>query len=189
MTTTSQSLLARLSQPDDEDAWRRFVELYEPLLKYWLRRFPLQPADAADLLQDILTALLAALPSFERRPGARFRGWLWTLTLNKYRERSRKLAARPERSGMPEVEQACVESQVVAIEDDEYRQYLVRRSMELLRCEIEPMTWKACWEFVANSRPAVEVAAELGISVNAVYLAKSRVLRRLRVELEGLCDL
>jgi len=64
----------------------------------------------------------------------------------------------------------------------------VGRALELMRADFQPVTWQACWEFVVRDRPAAEVAAELGITINTVYLAKSRVLRRLREELAGLLD-
>ena len=70
----------------------------------------------------------------------------------------------------------------------EYRQRLARRAMELMQAEFEVNTWRACWESVVSDRPAAEIAAELGMTVNAVYLAKSRVLRRLRADLDGLWD-
>jgi RNA polymerase sigma-70 factor (ECF subfamily) len=70
----------------------------------------------------------------------------------------------------------------------EYRQQLVARALELMQAEFQPTTWKACWEFVVAGRPAAEVGRQLGISENAVHLAKGRVLRRLRQELEGLLD-
>lgn len=70
----------------------------------------------------------------------------------------------------------------------EYRCHLVHRALELMQAEFQTVTWKACWECVVRDRTAAEVAAELGITVNAVYLAKSRVLRRLREELQGLLD-
>jgi RNA polymerase sigma-70 factor, ECF subfamily len=72
--------------------------------------------------------------------------------------------------------------------EDEDRRYLVRRALKLMQENFEPTTWKACWEFVAENRAAAEVAAELGITLNAVYLAKSRVLRRLRAEFQDLLD-
>jgi RNA polymerase sigma-70 factor (ECF subfamily) len=74
------------------------------------------------------------------------------------------------------------------VSETEYRHWLVGRALELMRAEFQPTTWKACWECVVNSRPAADVAAELGISVGAVYMAKSRVLSRLRQELTGLLD-
>jgi RNA polymerase sigma-70 factor (ECF subfamily) len=75
-----------------------------------------------------------------------------------------------------------------AFEEGEYRQHLVARALELMQSELQTVTWRACWEFVVNDRSASEVAQALGISVNAVYLAKGRVLRRLREELAGLLD-
>ena len=73
-------------------------------------------------------------------------------------------------------------------EEEEYRQVLVHRALALMQAEFQPATWRACWEFVVRDRPAAEVAGELGLSVNAVYLAKSRVLRRLREQFDGLLD-
>ena len=85
-------------------------------------------------------------------------------------------------------------SDVAALPDEEpfdeveYRQQLVRRALQIMQAEFEPTTWKACWESVVSGRAATEVAAELGVSVDVVYGAKSRVLRRLRQELAGLLD-
>jgi RNA polymerase sigma-70 factor (ECF subfamily) len=72
--------------------------------------------------------------------------------------------------------------------ETEYRQMLAARALEIMRAEFEPATWQACWETVVSGRPAAEVASELGLTTNAVYLARSRVLRRLRCELQGLLD-
>src|SRR5581483_587247 len=72
--------------------------------------------------------------------------------------------------------------------EHEYRQKLVARALELMRAEFQPTTWRACWEHVVSNRPAAEVAAELGMTVGAVYVAKGRVLRRLREELAGLWE-
>jgi RNA polymerase sigma-70 factor, ECF subfamily len=75
-----------------------------------------------------------------------------------------------------------------ALEEREYRLYMVGRALQLLETDFEPTTWKACWETVVEGRPAKEVAEELGLSINAVYLAKSRALSRLRTDLDGLLD-
>jgi RNA polymerase sigma-70 factor (ECF subfamily) len=72
--------------------------------------------------------------------------------------------------------------------EEEHSRHLVRRALELMQAEFEPTTWKACWEMTACGRAAAEVAAELGITVAAAYAAKSRVLRRLRRELEGMVE-
>jgi RNA polymerase sigma-70 factor, ECF subfamily len=82
MTDTSLSLLERLRRPDDQEAWARFVRLYVPLLLHWAGRHGLQPADAADLTQEVLVRLTGLLPSYQRGEGQTFRGWLLRVTQN-----------------------------------------------------------------------------------------------------------
>jgi RNA polymerase sigma-70 factor (ECF subfamily) len=187
MYTTPVSLLQRLRQPDAEEAWNRFVALYTPLLVHWTRRLGLSDAEAADVVQDVFVIMLRELPRFSYRPGSRFRGWLWTVTLNKHRERKRMCKQPLPWEVAGEVESPDPDPSE-EIPEAEYRSYLVERALQLMRTDFEPTTWQACWQYVAEGRPAVEVAAELGISVNAVHLAKARVLRRLRRELDGLLD-
>src|SRR5215510_6591385 len=90
MHSTSVTLLARVRRRDDQAAWQRFVELYAPLLFRWAQRAGLAEPDAADLVQDVLAALLDELPAFEYDARRSFRGWLKTVTINKCRERQRK---------------------------------------------------------------------------------------------------
>src|SRR5580658_6678924 len=90
MNTTSGSLLERLLNPNEREAWNRFAGLYTPLLYYWLRRLGLAENDAADLIQEVFLVLVAKLPSFEYQRDGTFRGWLRTLTINKYREAQRR---------------------------------------------------------------------------------------------------
>jgi RNA polymerase sigma-70 factor (ECF subfamily) len=177
----------RLREPGQPDAWDRFVRLYTPLLLSWARsRHHLQPTDAEDLVQDLLADLLTKLPAFRYDPGRSFRAWLGTLLHHKWADRQRRAGRRPD-SGADGL--SAVPGQPVPdpLEVEE-RRLLVRRAMDLMREEFEPTTWRACWEAVAQGRPTAEVAAELGISENAVYIAKCRVLRRLRRELDGLLD-
>jgi RNA polymerase sigma-70 factor (ECF subfamily) len=108
--------------------------------------------------------------------------------LNKWRDRQRRrapAAAGGSQGGLSQVEDSVDPD---SLSEVEYRQHLVARALELMQTEFSPNTWKACWEHVVNSRPAAEVAAELGISAGSVYVAKSRVLSRLRQELDGLLD-
>ena len=128
MHTTSVSLLIRLRQPCDQDAWSRFVELYTPLIFYWGRRAGLTATDAGDLVQDVLVVLVRRLPTFEYDCGKSFRGWLRTVTLNKFRERFRQ-------PGLPLAEATDHEMRQVADVDPapdfwetEYRQQLVLRT-------------------------------------------------------------
>jgi len=184
MHTTSVSLLQRLREQPAADTWARFVRLYTPLLLHWARRLGLQEPDAADLVQDVLLHLVRKLPEFQYQPDRSFRGWMRTLLLNKWRDRPHRVPAAPLDSDV----QPLVPSEAEALEEREYRLYLLGRALHLMQADFEPATWRACWETVVVGRPAAEVATELEITVNAVYLAKSPVLSRLRRDLEGLLD-
>jgi RNA polymerase sigma-70 factor, ECF subfamily len=184
MHTTPASLLQRRGQSPTAAAWERFVRLYTPLLFYWARRVGLQEHDAADLVQDVLVVLVRKLPEFRYQPGKSFRGWMRTVLLNKWRDRRAAAAPQPLDSDI----QPAAPDGVGLLEQEEYRRYLVCRALRLMQTDFEPATWKSCWETVVCERPASAVASELGITVNAVYLAKSRVLAQLRRELEGLLD-
>ncbi len=187
MHTTSATLLERLRQPAAQADWTRFVTLYTPLLYTWAGRLGLSPEDAADLVQDVLMLLVQKLPSFTYDPEQRFRGWLWRLTLNQCRTRQRRrtLPVDPDRDRLAEL---AVPDEVEGVAEAEYRLYIVGRVLRLIQDEFQESTWRAFWENVAEDRPAAEVADRLGLSVAAVYAAKSRVLRRLRQELALLPD-
>ncbi len=188
MNTTSVSLLERLQRPEDTESWDRFVKLYTPLLYLWARRLGEQHHDAADLVQEVFALLLRRLPGFIYDPKKRFRGWLWTVTVNAWRMQQRKLAAARVESVGDDLPEPPLPDGIEALSEAEYRDYLVRRLMQLMRAEFHPTTWQAFWECVTSDRPAAEVAAVLGMTTAAVYAAKSRVLRRLRQELHGLLD-
>jgi RNA polymerase sigma-70 factor (ECF subfamily) len=187
MHTTPVSLLERLRQPGEQGAWQRFMELYAPLLYYWTRRLGLQPQDAADLVQEVFATLVRKLPEFVYDPRKSFRSWLRTVTLNKWRDQLRQ-RTEPPAGGHSAFANLAVPDNTEWVGQEEYRQDLIRRALQIMQSEFQPTTWKACWEYVVCDRPAAEVAAELGISVGAVYVAKSRVLSQLRRELAGLLD-
>jgi RNA polymerase sigma-70 factor (ECF subfamily) len=188
MNTTPASLLERLHRPDERAAWERFVDLYTPLIYYWARRAGLQPSDAADLVQDVFTVLVKKLPEFTYDRQKSFRGWLRTVTLNKWCENHRRRGARLPTADDSALEALANGGDPEALSEAEYRQHLATRALRLMQAEFPATTWKACWEVVVGGRPAAEVAAELDISTAAVYTAKSRVLRRLRQELAGLLE-
>ncbi len=188
MATTPASLLEQLRRPADPatgPAWDRFVALYTPLLFHWARRLGLQEASAADLVQEVFAVLVQKLPSFSYDPGQRFRGWLWTVLCNKWRENRRREAARP-RGNEEGLAELTVPDNAEEVAEAEYARYLTGRALQLIQSEFEPATWRAYWEYVVAGRPAAEVAAELGVSIGSVYVAKSRVMRRVRRLLEGL---
>jgi RNA polymerase sigma-70 factor (ECF subfamily) len=187
MLTTPPSLLVRLRQSPELEAWERFVEMYTPLLFAWTKRLDLDDHEAADMVQDVFAVLVEQLPRFVYDRDKSFRAWLKTILLNRWRNHARKRSAE-NLVGADMDELAEEQDAIPELEEAEYRQYLVSRAMALMQAEFEPVTWKACCEFVMGGRGAEEVARDLGISVNAVYLAKSRVIRRLRAELAGLLD-
>jgi len=194
MSETSFSLLNRLRMQPDAESWRRLVKLYTPLIQGWLRRHDFSPADADDLTQEVMAVVVRELPRFEhnQQRGA-FRNWLRTITGNRLRTlwRSRQRGA-PATGGsdflkmLDELEDP--HSHLSRLWDRQHDQHVARRLMELVEPQFEPTTWRAFRRTVIDGAKAATVSAELNISVNAVLLAKSRVLSRLRQEMEGLTD-
>lgn len=184
--STSSGLLARLLIRDNE-TWRRFAQLYTPLIYGWCRRRGLQPDDAADTVQEVFRAVDRAVRTFERREGGTFRGWLWTITLNKLRNHYNRRARQPEAVGGSDALAKLAEIPFDdSAEPDEASgaAVLVRQTLHLIQGEFEPRTWQAFWRTAIEEQAVGDVANSLGISANAVYIARSRVLRRLREELE-----
>ena len=188
MNTTSVSLLDRLKTTGADESWSRFVDLYTPLIFFWARKQGLTEADASDLVQDVMTLMLRELPKFEYDRSRSFRGWLRTVTINKLRDRQRQKVAKREVAGQSALDCQETPDEIEFLTESEYRNQLVSRAMELMKTDFEPSTWRACWEHIVAGRPAAEVAAELGITPNAVYIAKYRVVRRLQEELQGMLD-
>lgn len=186
--STSESLLQRLGQAGGDSAWNRFVRLYTPLLFHWSQRLGLNQADAADLVQDVFALLLVKLPEFKYDSCKSFRSWLHTVMLNKWRSSLRGRVATSGGAALDEVANSGDPDPAVVFEEAEYRRYVLTRAMQIMESQFEETTWRACWEHTIMGRPAVQVAAELGISEGAVYVATHRVLRRLREELRGLLD-
>lgn len=187
MLTTQFSLLIRLRATDDTEAWSRFVRLYTPLVHHWIGKTGVEANAMDDLVQEVFVVLLDRAQWLgENRPGS-FRGWLRTVTLNKCRDHFRRAnrMTEPRLMGLPDMAEC---DPAVLLTDDEYRRYVARAALRLMRDSFSETTWRACWEHVAMNRPAREVAVELGITENAVYLARGRVLKRLREELAGLWD-
>lgn len=188
MHTTPSSLLDRLRHSPGEAHWGRFVDIYSPLLFTWAHRLDLNRHEAADLVQEVFAILVEKLPAFAYDPRKSFRAWLKTLLHNQWRKRRRHRAVEKVVGGDSALRDVADDSSFADLEEAEYRREVVRRALQVMQSDFAPDTWKACWEFVARGRPAAEVAAELGVTLNSVYLAKSRVLRRLREELRGMLD-
>ena len=178
------SLLDRLRRGGSRQDWERFVDLYGPLLEFWARRL-LPPDDAADLAQDVLLRVMQGLRSFTGAGDRSFLAWLRAVTLNRWRDLTRRAAVQPCTADSAALEAVARADDLALVITAEDRDFLLRRALQIMRTDFEPTTWRACWERVAAGRPAAEVAAELGVGVGVVYSATYRVIRRLRSELGG----
>jgi RNA polymerase sigma-70 factor (ECF subfamily) len=194
MADTSASLLARLHDRDDQAAWQRLVDLYAPLIQHWLHRASLQPSDVEDLSQDVLAVVIRKVVQFEHdgRPGS-FRAWLKAITVNRLRDYWRSRGTHGQASGDSAVARLLEElqdpdSSISRIWDQDHDQYILRRLLELIEPAFKPTTWQAFCRHVLNGEAVDAVAQALNLSPNAVFIAKSRVLQRLREEARGLID-
>jgi len=187
MHTTSPTLLERLRGARDETAWGRLVDLYTPLLFTWARRRGEAEEDAADLIQEVFVTLVQTLPTFQPARTGSFRKWLRTILLNKLRDRKRR-AARLEKALAERLPEEELPDDAERFWEEDFQQELARRALQIMQADFAPSTWKACWETVVRGRSLDEVAHELGITRNAAYIARCRVLRRLRQELNGLVE-
>ncbi len=185
--TTCVTLLAGLQQADDE-AWRRLIEVYSPLVYAWCRRWGLTPEEAREVSQDTFREVAAVVGRF-RPQGEQggFRGWLRAIAWSKMADFGRRRSVAPTwvEGGAPApVTQAFPPwDGASADETPDELPGVVRRTLNILRYEFEPNTWQAFWETTVQGHSTREVSAALGLSANAVRLARCKVLRRLRQEL------
>lgn len=191
MLDTPRSLLQRIAESSGEADWRRLVALYQPFIGKWLGRAGVPADDAEDLTQEVLTVMVKELPSFEHSEmtGA-FRSWLRTVVVNRTRGYWRSRQTRPvQHDGEGAI--ALLEDPSSGLSgewDREHDAHVVRQLLDALEGEFSPTTWAAFRRQMMDGAKAADVAAELGLSTNAVLVAKSRVLRRFRAEARGLIE-
>lgn len=194
MEPTSTSLLLRAQAGRDPRAWEQLVGMYRPFVYGWLRRHSASHQDAEDLTQEVLAILVRELPGFAHsgRPGA-FRRWLRAAAANRMRAFWRSGRCRPAASGdtqflemVQQIEDDA--SDLTRAWDRQHDEYVLARIIDSVEGEFESTTVQAFRRVALDLQPAADVAAALGLTVPAVYIAKSRVLRRLRQEAEGLLD-
>lgn len=179
---TSTTLLARIGNPKDSVAWETFVRLYSPLLFYWAKQRGLQQSDSEDLVQKVLIKVFKKVGTYRRGEPGSFRSWLNTVLVHQWIDDLRKKRVE---------EQAMLDD--VKAEDEpffelEYRQYLFRRVLEMIRDNLDQPTWCAAWETLVNQRADDEVAEELGVAVATVRVYRYRVLLSVRERLGHLLD-
>jgi RNA polymerase sigma-70 factor (ECF subfamily) len=188
---TSLSLLQR-ARGQDPEAWRRLLELYRPLVLCWCRHAGVRDADAEDVAQEVFAAAAAGLGAFRRdRPGDSFRGWLHGITRNQTRIHFRRNGRHPAAEGGSDAWdrlQGVADTLPADPEEDAEVGRLYRRALELVRGEFEERTWQAFWLTAIEGRSPAALADELGMSAAAVRQAKSRVLRRLKLEVGDLLE-
>jgi RNA polymerase sigma-70 factor (ECF subfamily) len=192
-TSTATSLLERAAGRE-ADAWERLVSLYGPLVYRWCRRWGLQASDAENVGQEVFVRLATRLADFRRdRPGDTFRGWLYRIAYHCFVDHLRRRDAGGTGAGgsaalailqqVPAEEADYAVDPALVSEDDAL---LYRRIVELVRSEFSDRDWAAFYRVVMDGLTPAEAAAELHVSVNVVYLARSRVLRRVREEFAGM---
>jgi RNA polymerase sigma factor (sigma-70 family) len=189
---TRRSLIVKLRDPSDTDAWREFMALYEPLVYRLARRKGLQDADARDLCQEVFQTVAQAVDRWDLDPArGSFRGWLSRIARNLLVNFLTRRPYRLRGSGSTSVQelleaQPAADPSATALFEAEYRRRVFRWAADSVRGQFAPATWQAFWRTAVDDRSPGDVAAELGLSVGAVYIARSRVLARLRQRIEQL---
>ena len=184
---TRLSLLVRVQDPQDSGAWREFLDIYEPMIYRVARRRGLQDADARDVTQEVLTSVAGALPDWKPEGPGTFRGWLYRIARNRAINVLVRQSRHPRATGdsaVRHVLESHSDDEADQLIDEEYRRQLFRQAAGAIRCEFTDSTWQAFWRTAVEGRPVRPVAVELGMSVGAVYTARSRVLARLKTTVE-----
>jgi RNA polymerase sigma-70 factor, ECF subfamily len=190
---TSVSLLERLAGAPTDDDWRRLDDLYRPLLRAWMARAGVAASDVDDLVQDVLSVVVRRIAGFEWRGQGAFRAWLRTILANEVRDYFRDQKYRPIATGdsgfqaqLDELESP--DSALSRLWDREHDKHVIASLMQRVQGDFAPVTWQAFRRHALEGEPAGQVAQALGLSLNSVLLAKSRVLKRLRQEAAGLVE-
>ena len=187
---TRHSLIVKLRDPANSAEWAEFMALYEPLVYRLARRKGLQDADAQDICQEVFRAVAGAVERWQPGRGS-FRGWVSQITRNLLINFLTRGLRHPRGSGTSSVQelleaQPADDPSATALFEAEYERQLFRWAAEEIKTEFAPATWQAFWSTAVHGRAPADVAATLGISVGAVYVARSRVLARLKRRIEQL---
>jgi RNA polymerase sigma factor (sigma-70 family) len=187
---TQPSLLIRLGDKQDTVAWAQFVEVYAPLVYGFARKHGMQDADAADLTQEVMRAVAGAISRLEYDPRrGTFRSWLFTVVRNKFRNYLSNKTRKQMTTGGSSV-QELLEAQPDRVDalqeqwDHEYDERVFAWAVDRVKGSFTEKTWQAFWQVSVEGKNARDVARDVGVSVGAVYIAKSRVLARLKEQIQ-----
>jgi RNA polymerase sigma-70 factor (ECF subfamily) len=183
----------RLRDHHDDQAWVEFVDIYAPLIHAYCLKHSLQDADAADIAQEVLASVASHAGSFSYDPlKGSFRGWLFTITRNRLRNELAKKSGKACAEGGTEIRQRLSELPDDNLDEEiwnrEHQRRMFHWAATRVRNEFQPATWSAFWKAAVDGEAAAAVARELNLSVGAVYIAKSRVLARIRDEVARIED-
>ena len=192
-TQTRPSLLVRVRDHDDSDAWRQFVEAYTPLIVCFAMKRGLQEADAADLAQEVMQKVAHGITRFEYDPQrGTFRSWLYRITRNALADHvesaQRQIQATGDECNHELLKLETGDDQLEQHWESEHAAHMMQWAMRKLKADFAPNTIAAFERSVLGEEKVADVAKDLGLSVGAVYIAKSRALVRLREimqEVEG----
>jgi RNA polymerase sigma factor (sigma-70 family) len=188
---TRASLLVQLRDGANHAAWQEFAKLYGPVIYGFARKRGLQDADAADLMQDVMRSVSNAIArlDYDRNQGT-FRGWLFTITRNKVFNFFSARRLRPQGSGDTTTNRLLDTQPDTSDGADawelEYQRRLATLAMERVKSEFQENSWRAFWLTAVEGVAVADVAQQVGISPGAIYVAKSRVLARLKEEVEAM---
>ena len=181
-----EGILAR-----DEQAWKRFVDEYSPLIYVWCRKCDLQSADARDVSQQVFHAVSRSIATFSKSSDkGSFRGWLFTITRNLIRNHLTRTLRGPRSQGGTSIQLRLLEEPEAFDEESlsaatsSTQQSSVQEILDSARTEFDDRTWQCFWMVAMDGHSAVEVAERLGMNPAAVRQAKYRVTKRLRRDLE-----
>ena len=190
---TQPTLLVRIRDARDQEAWGRFVDLYAPLVYGFLSKRGLQDADAADLTQDVMRQVALAAHSLEYDPQrGSFRGWLFTVVQNRLTDHWRREGLRERGVGDTDAQQQLNELpqpgglDASAQWDADYERQLFHYAASIVKQDFTEATWRAFWMTAVDGASGRDVAEQLGLTVAAVYLAKGRVMTRLKEQVKRL---
>ncbi|MFO0942758.1 MAG: sigma-70 family RNA polymerase sigma factor [Pirellulales bacterium] len=192
--STNESLLSRARRKDSQ-AWDELVQLYGPLIVFWLRRSGLDVQQSSDGVQEVFAAVIRGLSAYQpKRESGSFRAWLWTITRNKVRDFHRRNSHLPTAQGgsaalreLNEIPDSLYNSDSEPTDDNQY-QLLVARALAQVQPEFEDKTWRIFHRSVIDRISSDLVAEEFGVTPAAVRKVRSRILRRLRQQLGDIED-